>query len=65
MIEMRWLKIDYPPPSGVNPAAIPDSSGKFCRVLQYRHKLREFTEKEYVVSVWSDWIDVPTVEETK
>ena len=61
MVEMRWLKIDYPPPAGTNAAAIPDSSGRFCRVLQYRYQITTAQG----LSIMTAWIDVPTVTEGK
>lgn len=53
MIEMRWVKRKVP---------YEDGWEKVVKVLQYRYRHESMVGMTFL-SDWSDWIDVPTVEE--
>ena len=72
MIEQRWKLVEGEPQIkewGVQPPEIPpgsvlvrqkDGTVKYC-VLQYRQDLSYLAEQ--TEKIWSDWIDVPGVDE--
>lgn len=59
MVEMRWVwKTESDPLSS--------QYDKEIKVLQYRYKIPSVVGGCLTdISVWSEWIDVPTVEEGK
>ena len=60
MIELRWVENRIGPDGRIEPNATVDHATRTYKVLQYRYA-EEMNMS--VVSVWSEWIDVPTVTE--
>jgi hypothetical protein len=59
MVEMRWVWGSEPAPE------CGEGISRTVKVLQYRQKVGTSVAGELFDVVWSEWIDVPTVEEGK
>ncbi len=57
MFEMRWLNRHVPI------VDVPDGFYEKVKVLQYREKIQSDEESAWPTTVWTEWKDVPIVEE--